>query len=190
VGLCREGFINLQSTLARGFVLPNGAPNPLHPPAIVRLSMALDGTEFARICRARDRLCDLQTPSMTVDRIAREAGISHFHFIRRFRAIFGVTPHQYRIDARLRDARLHLAKGDSVTEACLSVGFESVGSFSQLFARRVGVSPAEYRRSSRASVTVPGSLSPVYFPGCLSLMASLPAAAFRNFRVASIFPPQ
>ena len=91
-GSLPRGVINLQSTLARGFVLPNGAPNPLHPPVIVRLSMALDGTEFARICRARDRLCDLQTPSMTVDRIAREAGISHFHFIRRFRAIFGVTP--------------------------------------------------------------------------------------------------
>jgi AraC-like DNA-binding protein len=152
--------------------------------------MGFDGTEFARICRARDRLCDLQTPSMTVDRIAREAGISHFHFIRRFRAVFGVTPHQYRIDVRLRDARLHLAKGDSVIEACLAVGFESVGSFSQLFANRIGVSPSEYRRRARATVTVPGTLSRVYFPGCLSLMASLPATAFRNFRDASILPPQ
>ena len=158
--------------------------------AVRILGMALGGTEFVRICRARDRLCDLQAPSMTVDRIAREAGISHFHFIRRFRAIFGVTPHQYRIDARLRDARLHLAHGDSVIEACLAVGFESVGSFSQLFATRIGVSPAEYRRSVRATVTVPGRLSPVYFPGCLSLMASLPATAFRNFRDARIFPIQ
>ena len=152
--------------------------------------MSLDSHEFARICRARDRLCDLQAPSMTVDRIAREAGISHFHFIRRFRAVFGITPHQYRIDARLREARLHLAKGDSVIEACLAVGFESVGSFSYLFARRIGISPVEYRRNVRASVTVPGGLSPVYFPGCLSLMASLPAAAFRNFRDARISPPQ
>lgn len=118
---------------------------------------------------------------MTVDRIAREAGISHFHFIRRFRAIFGITPHQYRMDARLKDARLHLANGLSVTEACLAVGFESVGSFSQLFTNRIGISPAEFRRSARATVTVPGTFSPVYFPGCLSLMASLPAAAFRNF---------
>src|SRR3979490_626758 len=31
-GSLPRGVINLQSTLARGFVLPNGAPNPLRPP--------------------------------------------------------------------------------------------------------------------------------------------------------------
>ncbi len=150
--------------------------------------MPLSETEFALICRARDRLRDTSAPPMSVERIAKEAGISHFHFIRRFRAMFGVTPHQYRIDARLRDARLLLARGSSVTEACLAVGFESVGTFSSLFTQRVGITPISYRRGSRASVTVPGTLSPVYFPGCLCLMAKLPGSAFRNFREAGAWP--
>jgi AraC-like DNA-binding protein len=132
---------------------------------VVRWSVPLSETEFALICRAWDRLRDMSAPPMSVESIAKEAGISHFHFIRRFRAMFGVTPHQYRIDARLLDARLLLAGGSSVTEACLAVGFESVGTFSSLFTRRVGITPISYRRSSRASVTVPGTLSPVYFPG-------------------------
>jgi AraC-like DNA-binding protein len=118
-------------------------------------------------------------------RIAREAGISHFHFIRQFRAVFGLTPHQYRIDARLRQARLLLASDNySVTDACMAVGFESVGTFSSLFARRVGLTPSEFRRTVRLSVTVPGSLSQSHFPGCLTLLAALPAAAFRNFEEA------
>jgi AraC-like DNA-binding protein len=147
--------------------------------------MTLSDTEFTLICRARRRLCDLEEPSLTVASIARESGISYFHFIRRFQAIFGTTPHQYRIDARLREARLQLAIGGSVIEACFAAGFESVGSFSELFVRHVGVRPVEYRRLTRALVTVPRSLPLAYFPGCLSLMKNLPAEAFRNFRDVS-----
>ena len=143
--------------------------------------MPFTDTEFAHICRARDRLLDLSEPYWPIERVAREAGISHFHFIRRFEALFGTTPHQYRIDARLRNARLRLANGCSVTESCLDSGFESLGTFSTLFRRRLGLTPSEYRRSVRATVTVPGVLSPVYFPGCLSLMASLPVSAFSQF---------
>ena len=150
--------------------------------------MALSDTEFTLICRARRRLCDLSDPSPTVASIARESGISTFHFIRRFDAIFGSTPHQYRIQARLRDAKLRLATGGSVTDACFAAGFESVGSFSELFVRHVGIRPVEYRRLTRVSVTVPRSLPPAYFPGCLSLMKNLPAEAFRNFRDASTLP--
>jgi AraC-like DNA-binding protein len=108
--------------------------------------MTFSDTEFTLICRARRRLCDLEAPSLTVVSIARGSGISYFHFIRRFQAIFGTTPHQYRIDARLREARLQLAIGSSVTEACFAAGFESIGSFSELFVRHVGVRPVEYRR--------------------------------------------
>jgi AraC-like DNA-binding protein len=146
--------------------------------------MALSDTEFTLICRARRRLCDLEEPYLTVASIARESGISYFHFIRRFQAIFGTTPHQYRIDARLREARLQLARGGSVIEACFAAGFESVGSFSELFVRRVGLRPVEYRRLTRTQVTIPQSLPLAYFPGCLSLMKNLPAVAFRNFRDA------
>jgi len=152
--------------------------------------MALSDTEFTLICRARRKLCDISEPSLTVASIARESGISYFHFIRRFEAIFGSTPHQYRIQARLMEAKLRLARGGSVTDACFAAGFESAGSFSELFVRHVGVRPMEYRRLTRASVTVPCALPLAYFPGCLSLMGHLPADAFRNFRDAGTLSVQ
>jgi AraC-like DNA-binding protein len=126
---------------------------------------------LTRLCRARDLLCEVHDRTMTIEEVAREAAMSPFHFIRQFSAVFGETPHQARIRSRLDRARLLLAMGErSVTDVCMEVGFSSHGSFSALFARRVGVSPSEYRRRARAMVAVPGTLASHLFPGCLSLM--------------------
>ena len=113
------------------------------------------------------------------------AAISPFHFIRQFDAVFGATPHQLRTRARLDRAK-HLLAVDqlSVTEACMEIGFSSVGSFSDLFTRRVGTSPSAYRKQARAMAQVPETLTRSLSPGCLTLMAMLPATAFRNFREA------
>ncbi len=117
--------------------------------------------------------------------IAREVAISPYHFIRQFEAVFGTTPHQFRIQSRLDQAKLLLALGEhSVTEVCMEVGFSSLGSFSELFTRRFGSSPSVYKRRARVMVQVPGNFPQELFPGCLSLMGSLPACAFRNFQEA------
>ena len=69
-----------------------------------------------------------------LDRIAREACLSRFHFHRLFTRIYRVTPHQYLTRKRIEQARIALAgKTHTVTEICAEVGFESVGSFSTLF---------------------------------------------------------
>ena len=128
---------------------------------------------FVRLCRARDLLCEVHDRRLTIDDVAREAAMSPYHFIRQFNALFGHTPHQFRIHAQLDRAKRLLARGDrSVTDVCLDVGFSSMGSFSDLFARRVGLPPSAYRRRARALITVPGILPTELFPGCLSLMGA------------------
>jgi AraC-like DNA-binding protein len=140
---------------------------------------------FQGLCRARRALRSAAERPVTVDEAAQLAGISTFHFIRQFDAVFGATPHQYRIEARLDRARRLLAKGElSVTEVCMEVGFSSLGSFSDLFTRRVGETPSGFRRRARSMVRVPGGLPRELFPGCLSLMGRLPPSAFRSFREA------
>ena len=66
--------------------------------------------------------------------------------------------------------------GMPLTEICNAVGFSSVGSFSYLFARRMGVAPSAYRQSARSLVQVPGILPPQLYPGCFSLLAYWPAS--------------
>ena len=137
-----------------------------------------------RLCRARDLLREVHDRTVNIDEAAREAAMSPFHFIRQFSAVFGETPHQARIRSRLDRARLLLATGErSVTNICMEVGFSSHGSFSTLFAKRVGVSPSEYRRRARSMVAVPGAYASHLFPGCLSLMG--PAFAIFEKQQAS-----
>jgi len=121
--------------------------------------------------------------------LARDIHISPFHLIRQFEAVFGSTPHQFRQASRLELARQLLASGQhSVTEVCMEVGFSSLGSFSDLFARRVGEPPSAYRRRLQPHVEIPGTPPPALIPGCLALMAHLPAAASSQFSRSEISP--
>jgi AraC-like DNA-binding protein len=94
----------------------------------------------------RELLEDVREPPLSIKDIAREIGMSPFHFIRQFEAVFGLTPHQFRIQSRLNQAKLLLAMGHhSGTEVCMEVGMSSLGSFSSLFAGRVGATPSSYQ---------------------------------------------
>ena len=138
--------------------------------------------ELAGLCRARDRLREVHDERLSIGELAREAAMSPSGFIRRFRAVFGDTPHQYRIRTRLDRAKQLLAVSDySVTEVCMEVGFSSLGSFSDLFARRVGVAPSVFRGQVRAVMPAPRVLPPGLTPGCLTLMG----AAFAIFEKQS-----
>jgi len=120
--------------------------------------------KLALLCAARNQVC-LATPHPpAVREIAAEAGLSTGLFIRQYAALFGETPHQARIRARLERAKRLLADGATVTETCFAVGFSSLGSFSALFHRRIGASPSAYRSRFRGHDLA---------PGCLSLMGAL-----------------
>jgi AraC-like DNA-binding protein len=80
-----------------------------------------------------------------LDNIAGEACFSKFHFARLFREIYGKTPHQYLTGVRVEKAGQLLVSGVSVKEACFAVGFDSVSSFTGLFKRRTGVTPAAFQ---------------------------------------------
>jgi AraC-like DNA-binding protein len=85
--------------------------------------------------------------SLDLDEIARQAHFSRYHFHRLFRQHYGVTPHEYLIEKRVHRARELLMETDlTITNVCLEVGFESLGSFSALFHRYVGHAPSRYRR--------------------------------------------
>ena len=137
--------------------------------------MALSRRRVLVLCRARDRLCEgepLDEVAVPVAALADEAGLSTGLFIREFTRLFGETPHQRRIRARVERAKHLLARGDSVTGVCFGVGCSSLGSFSALFHRRVGMTPSAYRAQARCLVQVPGGLRRALRPGCFELMAA------------------
>ncbi|HLC03290.1 MAG TPA: helix-turn-helix transcriptional regulator [Anaerolineales bacterium] len=127
------------------------------------------------LCQARDMLRDTGDGTLSVQDVAREVGMSPFHFIRLFKAVFGETPKQCQLRARLERAKVLLMMTEaSVTDICMEVGFSSLGTFSYVFARRVGVAPSAYRAAARSMMKVPGETPKQLIPGCLSLMSGSP----------------
>jgi AraC-like DNA-binding protein len=84
---------------------------------------------------------------MALGSLAREAGLSPYHFLRTFERLTGVTPHQYVLRARLREAAMRLALEPArVLDIALDCGFGDVSNFNRAFRAEFGVSPRVYRR--------------------------------------------
>lgn len=93
---------------------------------------------------------------LTVEHLARLAGLSTFHFIRAFRASTGSTPHRYLRARRIERAGELLATTSlPITDICDQVGFQSLGSFSSRFKHATGESPSDYRAKRRRRAYIP-----------------------------------
>jgi len=98
------------------------------------------------LLRAKDLADARYADSLSVDDLARAAGLSRAHFSREFRRAFGESPHAYLLTRRLERAAALLRNTDrSVAEICLSVGLRGIGSFTTSFTRTYGLSPTAYR---------------------------------------------
>jgi AraC-like DNA-binding protein len=125
-----------------------------------------------RLSRAREFIDHCYDHPLSLDQISEKACFSRYHFLRLFRQAFNKTPHQYLIERRIEKAK-ELLKGDQlrVTDVCFEVGFQSLGSFSSLFQKRVGHAPVTYREKAKATEQAKRKV-----PGCFLVMYKLESA--------------
>lgn len=124
--------------------------------------------ENRHLLRARDAMDRSYAQPLDVPGVAAVAHLSVAHFIRRFRAVFGETPHRYLQRRRVERAMFLLRETDrGVTEICFDVGFMSVGTFSRTFREIVGDSPSDYRVRHE----------PMVAPNCFQMLAMRPMLA-------------
>ena len=115
---------------------------------------------IARIDRVVERLNQQLEATLTLEQLARIAGVSPFHFHRLYRAITGETP-----AGTLRRLRLARAAGmlrdsrKTVTEIAFDAGFESSQAFAKALRRDTGFSATELRRDVARLEAVTRSLS-------------------------------
>lgn len=85
-----------------------------------------------------------------LSRLAADAELSPYHFLRTFRLLTGVTPHQFVIRARLRAAAVRLLDGDEkVIDVALATGFGDLSNFNHAFRAEFGAAPLGFRRAAR-----------------------------------------
>ncbi|WP_431988590.1 AraC family transcriptional regulator [Streptomyces parvulus] len=95
--------------------------------------------------RARAVLEERMADPPSLERLAGELGSSPFALLRAFRDAYGMPPHTWLTDARVRRARRLLDAGTSPAEAAVAVGFTDQPHLNRHFARIVGVPPGAYQ---------------------------------------------
>ena len=140
------------------------------------------------LAQAREFMRHAYGDPVSLADVAAQANLSSYHFLRVHKRTYGETPHEFLTRLRMERAKTLLAGGShNVTEACFEVGFSSLGSFSTLFTQRVGVSPSEYRRYARSSISVPAAVRRLFVPSCFfTMLYGTPEE--RNFREAGRVP--
>ena len=105
---------------------------------------------FARVTRAIRAIEREPDAALPLQQLANEAGVSPFHFLRTFTRITGVTPHQFALRIRLREAAVRLTLDDAqVIDVAFDCGFGDVSHFNRSFRAEFGASPRAWRRLSR-----------------------------------------
>ena len=123
--------------------------------AITRYLEALPPAEEQRLATLRDPavgraaklLQDVNIGDLTLEAVAREAGVSRTVLVERFVRAFGEPPMRYRLNWRLRHAAQQPRDGSNIAEVAYGAGFSSEATFTRAFKRRYGLPPAAWRNA-------------------------------------------
>lgn len=102
------------------------------------------GLEHRSVKRAKEYLETLPGENVSLDTLAREAGIGPFHLCRVFRRETGLSPHAYQIHVRMRLAKSLLMQGVTISQVAAEAGFADQAHLTRHFKRMFGVTPGRY----------------------------------------------
>jgi AraC-like DNA-binding protein len=97
---------------------------------------------------ALEYLHDMVTRNITLDELATASDASKYELVRRFSAAVGVPPHAYQVALRVNLARRLLERGERATDVAGLAGFADQSHLNRHFRRRLGMTPAQYARST------------------------------------------
>ena len=118
-------------------------------------ALGVTDSHVQRVARAVALLRARYIEPMRVEALAEAAGMSLSAFHVHFRAITSLTPLQFQKQLRLIEARRRmLAKGEAISDAAYSVGYESVPQFTREYGRMFGQPPARDIRQARAQIGI------------------------------------
>ena len=103
------------------------------------------------VARVREYLCANPVAPITLDQLARMAGLSKYHFLRMFARAFGLSPHALQMRLRLELARRYIDEGRPLTFVAYDAGFADQSHMTRRFKRCFGATPGAYRHRCRGT---------------------------------------
>lgn len=145
----RGGEIGVGRAWRRSVSVPYPAPFPVNTTIAPSRSAAPGRAETLAdraVALARAYLEEHWDRNVSLDELARAAGLSKFHLTRRFARSVGVPPHAYQNQLRVHHAADMLRRGLPVGEAARRAGFCDASHLSRHFKRALGTTPGRYLR--------------------------------------------
>lgn len=129
----------LRETLVYASLIKLMARHGKTPPKPVEMSKAQQ-----QLTLVKTFLDDFPQADVSLEELAKLAGISPFHLVRAFQKQFGFPPHAYQIQARLRYARTLLKAGHSISDTAQECGFHDQSHLHRHFKKAMGITPKQY----------------------------------------------
>lgn len=98
--------------------------------------------------RAFSLLIEHWAESVSVSRLAKEADMSPAYFCRQFSSTYGLSPHRYQLDLRIKHAKAMIARGVPIAEAADATGFADQSHLGRHLKHCLGITPGELGKRS------------------------------------------
>jgi len=115
-----------------------------------RRPRANHGRHWAALRQVRDLLEDRHAEAISLSELKELAGISKFHLLRQFKAVYGLPPHAYLSQVRVRRASALIRAGHDLADTAAAVGFAAQAHMTHTFRRSLGYTPGMLQATNPA----------------------------------------
>ncbi|RKF22122.1 AraC family transcriptional regulator [Alginatibacterium sediminis] len=105
----------------------------------------IETTSLPVLSRVRDKLLDQIDCNQQLVELAQEAGLSRYQLIRSFKQQYGLSPHAYLLDERIKRSKQMLKNGDTIIDISTRLGFADQAHFQRHFKSRLATTPKAYQ---------------------------------------------
>ncbi|CCN80950.1 putative Cupin domain fused with AraC-type DNA-binding domain-containing protein [Vibrio nigripulchritudo SFn27] len=100
------------------------------------------------IQRAKEFLDDLPQADVSLEELASIASLSPYHFAREFKKTYGIPPHAYQVQVRLRLAKKWMLSGMKIMDVAHDLGFHDQSHFHRHFKSAMGITPSQFAKAA------------------------------------------
>lgn len=103
-----------------------------------------------QVKRVKEFLDDFPSADVSLHELASLAAFSPYHLVRAFQKTYGLPPHSYQIQSRLRLAKTLIRQGHTLSDAAQEAGFHDQSHLHRHFKKAMGVTPGQFAKQVSA----------------------------------------